>query len=206
MPQLISHCRSSTLFSFGNDKPRAAASNGLFKRGHAANGSVARMSRDIDQNSADRGRATQLEDQLRKQERSTHSLQADLQVLQLQQSASDVVRRHLEKHLASLVEQSARPGFSIDDARRHLAMENQRLQELLEEEAEARRKAEQARLRGTQALRELQNTMVNGLDDRFSRIESSQSLLNARNRQSMQEVDGHRATIVSNQVERACDY
>lgn len=187
-----------SMSNIGNDKARPV-SNGLFKRGHQSSGSVARMSREIDQNSVDRARTSQLEDQLRRHERSNNSLQADLHVAQMQQSASDVVRRHLEsqmRDMAAMVESSGQPGFSLDDARRRLAEENKRLQELLAQEAEARQRAEQARLKGTQALRELQSSITNSLDDRFSRIESNQSALNARNRMSMQESDGLRGTVV----------
>lgn len=76
-------------------------------------------------------------------------------VIRLERMASERVRKHLEaqvQQMAGIIQQSAKPGFSTMDAQRRLDRENATLQELLRQEAAARKEAEAARLQGSDAL------------------------------------------------------
>lgn len=179
-------------------------SNGSsFKRGHAAQGSVARMTREIDQNIHQENRTPtiQLEETVRKYERSNHSLQADLEVLKMQQMKSDVIRNHLECQLRDILrtinEESSNPSRTMDELRRRLNEENEELEVMLREEVEARKRAEEARLKGTQNLKEFQDQITHGLDNRFGRLESDQVILSQQNRIGAQALETQRMQIVS---------
>ena len=69
--------------------------------------------------------------------------------------ASERVRKHLEeqvRQMAGIIKTSNQPGFSSLDAQRRLDRENATLQDLLKQEAAARKEAEAARLQGSDAL------------------------------------------------------
>lgn len=69
--------------------------------------------------------------------------------------ASERVRKHLEtqvQQMAAIIQQSSRPGFSNTEAQRRIDRETATLQELLRQEAAARKEAEAARLQGSDAL------------------------------------------------------
>lgn len=178
-------------------------SNGsVYKRGHGGHGSVARMSREIDQHVAqDRNPAIHLEETVRKYERSNHSLQADLEVLKMQQMKSDVIRNHLECQLRQVLdmvnEEPSNPSRTMEELKRRLNAENEGLEEMLREEVEARTRAEEARLKGTHALKEFQDSITNGLDNRFGRLESDQVALAHQNRVGAQALETQRIQIVS---------
>ncbi|MBW0481798.1 hypothetical protein O181_021513 [Austropuccinia psidii MF-1] len=186
------------------EKMKAYSNGTSFKRNHAAPGSVARMSRELDQNAQvhDRSKVVQLEDTIRKYERANHLLQADLQVLHMQQLSSDVIRKHLESQLDDMLRavNDSNQSLTMDEVKTRLNLENERLQELLREEVEARSRAEHARLRGSQTLKELQNTITNGLDDRFSKLESTQINLLSQNRLTSQELTNQKTRI--NELEK----
>lgn len=203
---------ASSLDSLGRPvvEPLKSYSNGpAFK--HARPGSVARMSREIDQNALgqDRFKVMQLEEMIRKHERANHALQADLQVMSIQQIKSGVIRDHLESQLKGLLKMlNNEDGFNnqsasikIDEIKRILNLENERLQELLKEEMEARNLAERSKLKGSQNLREIQNSITNTLDDRFSKLESSQSNLLSQNRASVHELENQRNRL--NELQQA---
>ncbi|PLW35689.1 hypothetical protein PCANC_13838 [Puccinia coronata f. sp. avenae] len=177
-------------------EPMKSFANGAaFKRNHGRPGSVARMSREIDQNAMgqDRFKMIQLEETIRKHERANHALQADLQVMSIQQIKSDVIRNHLESQLSGLLRilnnEDSNQSITIDEIKRKLNVENEQLQELLKEEMEARNLAEQSRLKGSQNLKEIQNSLTNSMDDRFSKLESNQFNLLSQNRASVQELE-----------------
>ncbi|KAH9444481.1 hypothetical protein Pst134EB_024744 [Puccinia striiformis f. sp. tritici] len=195
---------ASSLDSLGRPviEPMKTFANGAaFKRNHGRPGSVARMSREIDQNALgqDRFKVIQLEETIRKHERATHGLQADLQVMSIQQIKSDVIRNHLESQLNGLLKilntEDSNQSITIEEIKRKLNIENEQLQELLKEEMEARSLAEQSRLKGSQNLKEIQNSLTNSMDDRFSKLESNQFNLLSQNRASVHELENQKSRI-----------
>ncbi|KAI7941197.1 hypothetical protein MJO28_013482 [Puccinia striiformis f. sp. tritici] len=195
---------ASSLDSLGRPviEPMKTFANGAaFKRNHGRPGSVARMSREIDQNALgqDRFKVIQLEETIRKHERATHGLQADLQVMSIQQIKSDVIRNHLESQLNGLLKilntEDSNQSITIEEIKRKLNIENEQLQELLKEEIEARSLAEQSRLKGSQNLKEIQNSLTNSMDDRFSKLESNQFNLLSQNRASVHELENQKSRI-----------
>jgi len=195
---------ASSLDSLGRPviEPMKNFANGAaFKRNHGRPGSVARMSREIDQNALgqDRFKMIQLEETIRKHERANHGLQADLQVMSIQQIKSDVIRNHLESQLNGLLKilnnEDSNQSITIEQIKRKLNLENEQLQELLKEEMEARSLAEQSRLKGSQNLKEIQNSLTNSMDDRFSKLESNQFNLLSQNRASVHELETQKNRI-----------
>ncbi|POW10322.1 hypothetical protein PSTT_06137 [Puccinia striiformis] len=146
------------------------------------------------------GRPGSLEETIRKHERATHGLQADLQVMSIQQIKSDVIRNHLESQLNGLLKilntEDSNQSITIEEIKRKLNIENEQLQELLKEEIEARSLAEQSRLKGSQNLKEIQNSLTNSMDDRFSKLESNQFNLLSQNRASVHELENQKSRIV----------
>ncbi|KAG0144862.1 hypothetical protein CROQUDRAFT_603875 [Cronartium quercuum f. sp. fusiforme G11] len=183
------------------DRMGSLSNGAAFKRGHSGRGSVARMSREIDQNAGQDHRAPtiQLEETVRKYERANHSLQADLEVLKMQQMKSDVIRNHLECQLREILrtvnEEPSNPSRTMEELRRRLNEENEELEVMLREEVEARKRAEEARLKGTQTLKEFQDSITNGLDNRFERLESDQVILSQQNRIGAQALETQRMQI-----------
>ncbi|OAV99523.1 hypothetical protein PTTG_08412 [Puccinia triticina 1-1 BBBD Race 1] len=195
---------ASSLDSLGRPviEPMKSFANGAaFKRNHGRPGSVARMSREIDQNALgqDRFKMIQLEETIRKHERANHDLQADLQVMSIQQIKSGVIRNHLESQLSGLLKilnsEDSNSSITIEEIKRKLNVENEQLQELLKEEIEARSLAEQSRLKGSQNLKEIQNSLTNSMDDRFSKLESNQFNLLSQNRASVHELENQKSRI-----------
>ncbi|KAA1065110.1 hypothetical protein PGT21_025068 [Puccinia graminis f. sp. tritici] len=195
---------ASSLDSLGRPviEPMKSFANGAaFKRNQGRPGSVARMSREIDQNALgqDRFKVVQLEETIRKHERANHALQADLQVMSIQQIKSDVIRNHLESQLSGLLRilnnEDSNQSITIEEIKRKLNIENEQLQELLKEEIEARSLAEQSRLKGSQNLKEIQNSLTNSMDDRFSKLESNQFNLLSQNRASVHELESQKNRI-----------
>ncbi|CAH7676448.1 hypothetical protein PPACK8108_LOCUS11584 [Phakopsora pachyrhizi] len=104
------------------------------KRSQTPHGSVAMMSRGIDQNAQaqDCSKLIQLEDAVWKYKHANHQLQANIQVLNLQQTASDTICRHLESQIQELLDELNNPcrSMTIKDLKIRLNLENKRFQEL----------------------------------------------------------------------------
>jgi myosin heavy chain 9/10/11/14 len=116
----------------------------------------------------------------RKSEVQVSTLKQQVQVLELKMAASDRVRQHLEASLRELtadLENSDGSKQSLQQYKARLAKENSRLNELLEDEAEARRHAEVAQLNGIQ---EIWNKFQNTIDterESYARLEESRKAL-----------------------------
>ncbi|KAI9606527.1 hypothetical protein H4Q26_006061 [Puccinia striiformis f. sp. tritici PST-130] len=120
---------ASSLDSLGRPviEPMKTFANGAaFKRNHGRPGSVARMSREIDQNALDKT------DSRRHSKPSRIQLNGLLKILNTEDSNQSI---------------------TIEEIKRKLNIENEQLQELLKEEIEARSLAEQSRLKGSQNLK-----------------------------------------------------
>jgi translation initiation factor 2B subunit (eIF-2B alpha/beta/delta family) len=77
----------------------------------------------------------------------------------IEKASSDRVRRHLEqqvKEMGAIIQAANSPNFSSKEAQRRLDKENASLQDLLRQEAAARKEAEAARLQGSDALHSYQ--------------------------------------------------
>ncbi|EKM53126.1 uncharacterized protein PHACADRAFT_259301 [Phanerochaete carnosa HHB-10118-sp] len=109
-----------------------------------------------------------------------NALKQEVQLLELQMVASTRVRQHLEALLGDMtaeLENSDGSKQSLEQYRARLAREKSRLQELLEDEAEARRAAEAAQLQDVQAVwKKFQNTLV-GERESYARLEESRKAL-----------------------------
>jgi len=107
-------------------------------------------------------------------------LKQHVQVLELQMAASDRVRHHLEISLRELTADLESSDGSINylrQTRSRLAEENARLDELLKDEADARRTAETAQVEGIQAMwAKFQKTIANERDS-YLRLEESKKAL-----------------------------
>ncbi|KAI8453157.1 hypothetical protein BY996DRAFT_7176698 [Phakopsora pachyrhizi] len=85
------------------------------KRSQTPHGSVARMSREINLNAQaqDCSKLIQLEDTVWKYKGANNQLQANIQVLNLQQTASDTIHRHLESQLQEVLDELNDPSRSM---------------------------------------------------------------------------------------------
>ncbi|CAH7674848.1 hypothetical protein PPACK8108_LOCUS9778 [Phakopsora pachyrhizi] len=138
------------------EKMRTFSDDPNSKRSQTPHGSVARMSREINKiaQAQNCSKLIQLEDTVWKYKCANYQLYASIQVLNLQQTTSDTICRHLESQLQEVLDELNNPSWSmtIKDLNIRLNLENKRLQELLREEVKARNKAKQQRFKGTQAL------------------------------------------------------
>ncbi|KAI8449525.1 hypothetical protein BY996DRAFT_7475344, partial [Phakopsora pachyrhizi] len=84
-------------------------------RSQTPHSSVARMSREINLNAQaqDCSKLIQLEDTIWKYKRANNQLQANIQVLNLQQTASDTIHRHLESQLQEVLDELNNPSSSM---------------------------------------------------------------------------------------------
>lgn len=109
-----------------------------------------------------------------------NALKQEVQLLELQMAASTRVRHHLETLLRDMtaeLENSDGSKQSLAQYRAKLAREKGRLQELLDDEAEARRAAEAAQLNDVQAMwKKFQNTLVEERES-YARLEESRKAL-----------------------------
>ncbi|CAH7687602.1 hypothetical protein PPACK8108_LOCUS22410 [Phakopsora pachyrhizi] len=154
------------------EKMRTFCNDPNSKRSQTPHGSVARMSREINQNAQaqDCSMLIQLEDTVWKYKHVNHQLQANIQVFNLQQTTSDTICRHLESQLQEVLDKLSNwsRSMTIKDLKIRLNLENKRLQELLREDFEARNKVKQ---------------------QRFNKLESNQINLLNQNRLNSQEVE-----------------
>jgi myosin heavy chain 9/10/11/14 len=113
-------------------------------------------------------------------EREVSALKQQVEVLEIQMVASDRVRQHLENSLKELMaEMENLDGSkqSVDRYRQHLTLENERLSQLLMEEAEARRASEAAQFTGVQEMwAKFQDTIAMERDN-YARLEESRKAL-----------------------------
>jgi myosin protein heavy chain len=108
------------------------------------------------------------------------ALKHQVQALEVQLAASDKVRRHLESSMKDLsrdLEVTDVSKQSLQKYRLRLAKENERLAQLLDEEAEARRTAETQHANGLQAMwGKFEKTIANERAN-YSRAEESRKAL-----------------------------
>ena len=108
------------------------------------------------------------------------ALKREVQLLELQMAASTRVRHYLEnlvKEMTSEMETSDGSKQSLEQYRSRLAQENAHLNQLLQEEAEARREAEAAQLKDIQTMwQKFQTTLLEERES-YSRLEESRKAL-----------------------------
>jgi myosin protein heavy chain len=113
-------------------------------------------------------------------ERQANALRQQLQVLEVQMATSDRVRQHLEMALHDLtadLDNSDGSKQYLEKTRSRLARENARLAELLEEEAEARRTTESAKMDGVQEMWKKFKATIANEQESYSRLEESRKAL-----------------------------
>lgn len=181
---------------------KSFANGAAFKCDYGRPDSVARISREIDQNALgqDQFKMIQLKETIRRHEWANHRLQADLQMMSIQQIKWDVIRNHLESQLNGLLKilnnEDSNQSIRIEEIKRNLNLKNEQLQELLNQEMEARNLAEQSRLKGSQNLKEIQYSLTNSMDDCFSKLESNQFNLLSQNCASVHKLKSQKNHIV----------
>jgi myosin protein heavy chain len=110
----------------------------------------------------------------------TAQLQHQVQALELRIIASDRVRQHLEaslRELTSDLENSDGSKQSLEKHRAKVARENNRLAELLNEEAEARRASEASQMDGVKAMWQKFQTTIETERESYGRLEESRKAL-----------------------------
>ncbi|KAJ4498393.1 hypothetical protein C8R41DRAFT_757619 [Lentinula lateritia] len=108
------------------------------------------------------------------------ALKQQVQVLELQMAASERVRHHLETSICEMtadLENSDGSKQFLQQYRSRLAKENKRLAELLEEEAEACRLAEAARIDGIQAVWSKFQKTIDEERQSYARLEETRKAL-----------------------------
>lgn len=127
-----------------------------------------------------------------------NALKQEVQLLELQMAASTRVRHHLEALLRDMtaeLENSDGSKQSLEQYRARLAREKARLQELLEDEAEARRATEAAQLQDVQAMwKKFQNTLIEERES-YARLEESRKALFAQQRAANVELEDQRRQV-----------
>ncbi len=116
----------------------------------------------------------------RKSDVQVAALKQQVQILELRMAASHRVRHHLEASLQSLIAELEEGDGSkqfFEQYKQHLANENIRLSELLEDESEARRHAEAAQLDGVQAMWAKFLNTINAERESYTRLEESRKAL-----------------------------
>lgn len=127
-------------------------------------------------------------EQLRTPERQADHRQVDqlrqqIQVLELQMVASERVRRHLEtslREMTSDLDKFDGSKQSLEAYRQRLKRENNRLQELLNDEAKARRASETAHIDGLQSMWEKFQDTISDERESYARLEDSRRALVSR--------------------------
>jgi myosin protein heavy chain len=110
----------------------------------------------------------------------TAQLQHQVQALELRIIASDRVRQHLEESLRELsadLESSDGSKQSLEKHRAKIARENNRLAELLNEEAEARRASEASQMDGIKTMWQKFQTTIETERKSYGRLEESRKAL-----------------------------
>jgi myosin protein heavy chain len=110
----------------------------------------------------------------------TSQLQHQVQALELRIIASDRVRQHLESSLRELtvdLEKSDGSKQSLEKHRAKVARENNRLAELLNQEAEARRASEASQMDGIKTMWQKFQTTIETERESYGRLEESRKAL-----------------------------
>ena len=110
----------------------------------------------------------------------TAQLEHQVQALELRIIASDRVRQHLEASLRELTSDLANSDGSkqsLDKHRAKIARENNRLAELLNEEAEARRASEASQMDGIKIMWQKFQTTIETERESYGRLEESRKAL-----------------------------
>jgi myosin protein heavy chain len=113
-------------------------------------------------------------------DRQSQALRQQLQVLELQMATSDRVRQHLESCLREMtvdLENSDGSKAYLEKTRTRILRENARLAELLEDEANTRRGADNAQLKDVQAMWAQFKTTIAQEQESYSRLEESRKAL-----------------------------
>ncbi|KAI8443870.1 hypothetical protein BY996DRAFT_8184877, partial [Phakopsora pachyrhizi] len=97
------------------EKMRTFSDDPNSKRSQTSHGSVARMSREINLNAQalNCSKLIQLEDAVWKYNHANNQLQANIQVLNLQQTASEKIHRHLESQIQEVLDKLNNPSRSM---------------------------------------------------------------------------------------------
>lgn len=124
------------------------------------------------------------------------ALKQQVQVLEVQMAASDRVRHHLEisiREMTSELEKSDGSRHFLQQYKARLVKENQKLSELLKDEAEARRAAETAQIDGVQAMwTKFQKTLADEREG-YARLDESRKALLVQQRTVQAELDAQKA-------------
>lgn len=129
---------------------------------------------------AHRVRTTSKPEPPRASDRQVNALKQHVQVLELQMAASERVRQHLETSIREItadLENSDGSKQSLQQHRQRLAKENGRLNDLLKDEAEARRAAASAQVDGVQSMFNKFQSTMNEERASYSRLEESRKAL-----------------------------
>ncbi|KAI8449358.1 hypothetical protein BY996DRAFT_7489701, partial [Phakopsora pachyrhizi] len=97
------------------EKMRTFSDDPNSKRSQTPHGSVARMSREINKiaQAQNCSKLIQLEDTVWKYKCANYQLYASIQVLNLQQTTSDTICRHLESQLQEVLDELNNPSWSM---------------------------------------------------------------------------------------------
>ncbi|KAF8629720.1 hypothetical protein AX15_003315 [Amanita polypyramis BW_CC] len=126
------------------------------------------------------------------------ALKGQVQILEIQMAASQRVRHYLEntiREITAELENSDGSKQFLHQYRSRLSKENARLAELLEEEAQARRAAENAQIDGVQTMwTKFQNTITEEREN-YARLEESRKALLVQQRTTQADLEVHRAQV-----------
>ncbi|PSS37014.1 hypothetical protein PHLCEN_2v1156 [Hermanssonia centrifuga] len=126
------------------------------------------------------------------------ALKREVQLLEIQMATSTRVRHHLEgllREMTAELENSDGSQQSLERYRNRLAKENNRLAELLEDEAEARRATEAAQLQDVQTMwSKFQSTLLEERES-YARLEESRKALFAQQRAANVESEDQRRQV-----------
>ncbi|QRV93317.1 Myosin head (motor domain) [Ceratobasidium sp. AG-Ba] len=126
------------------------------------------------------------------------ALRQQIHILELQMIASDRVRQHLESSLRELsqdLDKSDGSKQSLQVYRARLAKENERLSELLADEAEARQAAENAQLGGVKSVWSKFQHLMSEERESYTKLEESRRALLAQQRAAQIEVEDNRRQV-----------
>ncbi|KAG8752547.1 hypothetical protein FRC12_011901 [Ceratobasidium sp. 428] len=126
------------------------------------------------------------------------TLRQQIHILELQMIASDRVRQHLESSLRELsqdLDKSDGSKQSLQVYRARLAKENERLTELLADEAEARQAAENAQLGGVKSMWSKFQHLMSEERGSYTKLEESRRALLAQQRAAQVEVEDNRRQV-----------
>ncbi|OCB91229.1 nonmuscle myosin heavy chain b [Sanghuangporus baumii] len=128
-------------------------------------------------------------------DRQVDRLKQQVQALELQMAASERVRRHLEmslRDMAAELETLDGSKQSLQAYKKRMAKENARLNELLSEEAQARRASEANHLVGLQSMWDKFQDTISEERENYNRLEESRRALLVQQRNAQAELEAQR--------------